>query len=414
MCEALAATPGLREGLDAMSLESKNSCNDSGIGSVGKHTETSPLVTGTSTGNKSARSDLLTKSFAVVVVSALYILFSVQLIAVNKHLMREDTFPYPIHLVLWHALFSSAVACAAFIIRPSLFPSLTSPVSRIELDMELLLRNALPIAILFSLELVLGNWAYMYSSVPFLQMMKESNLVIIYMLSLVVGLEIFAKGKALVLLCVVFATSMSIEGEIHFSWLGFEVQGSSQVFGCVKMTLQTLLLTRVGKKLDTFAYVLVIMPLVVVVLGTLALVQANVWPGMTTSGTPSLAEVLANRQQLLASATLALCLNISIAALLQLASAVGFILVGIVKDGCIVVGAAVILHEVISDQQVVGFILQTVFILLYSLMNIFPDEFETVRSFFCDMGTSAWKKPLDEGVVDFKFAPETSMTAKCV
>lgn len=398
-----------------MSLESRNSCSEAGIGAVGKHTESTPLVTGTSTGNNNSRSDLLAKSIAVVVVSASYILFSVQLIAVNKNLMREDTFPYPIHLVLWHALFSSVVACAAFTIRPSLFPSLTSPLSRIELDKDLLLRNALPIAILFSLELVLGNWAYMYSSVPFLQMMKESNLVIIYVLSLGVGLEIFARGKAFVLLCVVFATSMSIEGEIHFSLLGFEVQGSSQVFGCVKMTLQTLLLTRAGKKLDTFAYVLVIMPLVVAVLGSLALVQATVWPGMTTSGTPTLAELFANRRFLFASATLALCLNISIAALLQLASAVGFILVGIVKDGCIVVGAAVILHEVISDQQIIGFFLQTMFILLYSLMNIFPDEFEAVRSFLFDTGTSVWKKhSLDEPAVDFKSAPESSMSAKCV
>ena len=41
-----------------------------------------------------------------------------------------------------------------------------------------------------SLSLVAGNEAYRYSSVAFLQMMKEANLILIYIMSLAVALPL--------------------------------------------------------------------------------------------------------------------------------------------------------------------------------------------------------------------------------
>lgn len=337
--------------------------------------ETTPLVPASDKSATSAEA-LVTKALAVIGASASYISFSAGLITVNKRLMRSNDFPYPLHLVMLHALFSAVVAFTAYLVKPSLFPSLSDPTRRISVDRELILKNAVPIAVLFSAELVLGNWAYMYSSVPFLQMMKEGNLVIIYLLSLLAGLEIFATDKAFVLFLVLLATMLSVEGEVHFSLLGFQIQGASQVFGCTKMTLQTLLLSRAGQKLDTFTYVLLIMPLCFVILAGLACVQLFLWEDMTTYGSPQLADIFAYRWPILTSAMLALALNVAIAVLLQLASAVGFVLVGIIKDGCIVVGGAALFREYISGQQKLGFVLQTLLILLYSLMKIFPAEYE--------------------------------------
>merc|ERR1719506_2709633 len=129
------------------------------------------------------------------------------------------------------------------LLRPSLFPSLTCPERRVIIDRHIIFRGALPIALLFSTQLVLSNTAYLHSSVAFLQMMKESNLVMVYLLSLLFALEQYRFRSIMILLFICGATSMTIVGELHFSWTGFAVQGIRQVFECGKIVLQSVLLS---------------------------------------------------------------------------------------------------------------------------------------------------------------------------
>ena len=138
--------------------------------------------------------------------------------------MQEGHFPFPFTLVLMHCLFSSAFALALRYVMPGLFPALTDPNWKIDINMGFYLRSILPIASCFACSLVLSNVAYKYCSVAFLQMVKEGNIIVIYVLSVLFGIEGFSRSQAAILAVMVAATWGCVDGELNFNLLGFLVQ----------------------------------------------------------------------------------------------------------------------------------------------------------------------------------------------
>merc|ERR1719329_596558 len=134
-----------------------------------------------------------------------YVACSSALIAYNKFLMDMERFPYAICLVLLHAIFCSTLAGVLYLAKPALFPSLSDPSRRVVVDSSLYLTGALPIAVFFSAQLVLSNTAYLHSSVAFLQMMKEANLVLVYVFSLAAAMERFSWRSIGILAFIIFA-----------------------------------------------------------------------------------------------------------------------------------------------------------------------------------------------------------------
>lgn len=303
-----------------------------------------------------------------------YIGCSSCLIAYNKYLMDMDRFPYAICLVLLHAIFCSVCSGVLYLLRPSLFPSLTDPAQKVTVDSSLILTGALPIALFFSAQLVLSNTAYLHSSVAFLQMMKEANLVLVYVFSLIAALERFSWRSVSILAFIIFATTLTIHGEVNFSWTGFAIQGMGQLFECCKIVLQAMLLTSAGRKLDALTYVMLVMPLCAVILaGGICVLTAFPHEHFLVPDWHHLEQWWPH---LLANACIAFLLNVIIALFIKQASAVAFILAGIVKDAMIVATAVVALREVVSLLQTVGFVLQLMGILVWSVIKTFPDRFE--------------------------------------
>lgn len=313
--------------------------------------------------------------WVLLAVCALYITTSAGMIAFNKYLMHEGRFPYATTMVLIHSGFSAFCALMLFLIKPSLFPSLTDPDQKVSIDRSLILHGALPIAVLFSIQLVLSNTAYLHSSLAFLQMMKESNLVLVYVFSLIAALETFGWNKILLIAMIIFATMLTIHGELNFSWTGFCIQGSGQLFESAKIVMQAVLLSSAGHKLDVLTYVIVVMPLCFCVLGAILFALVYVHP-LENLRTPEWKDIVAWWPVLLANATVAFALNLSIALFMKKSSAVGFILAGIAKDAAIVLSGVLALSESISLQQLFGFTLQLGLIWVWSLMKMFPNKFD--------------------------------------
>jgi len=327
------------------------------------------------------RSGPLTSSerFAQVVLvcslGAGYIVVSSGLISYNKFLIHRERFPFAVPLVFMHACFCSCLSFFLYLVKPSLFPSLTDEAQRVPLDRDLILKGALPIAIFFSGQLALSNSAYLHSSVAFLQMMKEANLALVYTLSLVAALERFHSRNAAILVAVVAATLMTIHGELHFSFTGFALQGSSQLFECTKIVMQAMLLSAPGRKLDALTYVLLVMPFCALLLGG-SICGIHLLTPHSDLLLPSLADLAHWWPHLLANSCIAFTLNVVIALFVKHSSAVSFILAGMVKDAMIVISGVFILSEVISRVQAVGFTIQLMLILVYTLAKSFPKEFE--------------------------------------
>merc|ERR1719215_577093 len=117
----------------------------------------------------------------------------------------------------------------------------------------------------------------------------------------------------------------------------------------------------------------------VVLLGTMltlyGLESAGV-PGVVAAPAPSWAELRLALPLLAANAVLAFALNVSVALFIKNTSAVAMVLAGILKDCAIVVLSLVIFHETITRNQAIGFCMQLVGVLMWSLMKQFPDVFE--------------------------------------
>lgn len=310
----------------------------------------------------------------VISLGILYVCVSAGMIAFNKFLMHPGRFPFAVPLVMFHSFFSSVLALILYFLVPSLFPSLTDPVRKVSIDKDLIVWGALPIALVFSVQLVLSNTAYLHSSTAFLQMIKESNLVLVYSFSLIAALETFSWVKGRVLVAIVVATAITIHGELNFSWYGFVIQGSGQVFESMKIVFQGLLLSSAGRKLDALSYILLVMPFCFLILSTLFYCLAVVHP-LEMLQTPLWNDIVIWWPVLLANCCVAFALNVTIALFIKYSSPMGFIMAGITKDACIVVAGATMLGELVSRTQAIAFTLQLGLISVWSLMKLFPQQF---------------------------------------
>jgi len=212
-----------------------------------------------------------------------------------------------------------------------------------------------------------------YSSVVFVQMMKEGNLPFVYGISLCVALESLHAQRIGVLFVIVFATLVTINGELHFSWLGFLIQASGQACEVARIVLQAVVLNARGCSLDVLTYMVLVMPACAMLLGTFLTFSTCVL--QLGAATPSFDVLVAWWPQLLANTVLAVALNFSTAVVLKHVSAVGLVLSGIMKDTAIVIVGAYCLGESITSVQVIGFAVQMAGILVYSAMKACPETF---------------------------------------
>lgn len=97
---------------------------------------------------------------------SIWIALSGTVILYNKWILAYYGFPYPIALTIWHMTFSSGLA---FLLVRSGY------VQSCDMSMETYLKAIVPIGACFSGTLWLGNAAYLYLSVSFIQMLKVSQ-----------------------------------------------------------------------------------------------------------------------------------------------------------------------------------------------------------------------------------------------
>mmetsp|Transcript_43599 Transcript_43599/g.123389 ORF Transcript_43599/g.123389 Transcript_43599/m.123389 type:complete len:409 (+) Transcript_43599:66-1292(+) len=304
-------------------------------------------------------------------LAAIYMAVSSGLITFNKFLMHDGRFPFAIFIGVMHMGCSFGFNFLLYKVCPFLYPSLTAPEQAVDLNRSLCCRVLLPISICFAAQLVLSNTAYLHSSVAFLQMMKQSNVVLVYIFSLALSLEQFDCKRTLVLLFIVGATVLTIHGELNFSYSGFCFQGASMLCEGMKLTLQSYSLAPTGRRLDALTYVMLVAPMVLGLLLALLVGIHLVWPSSPEAySLPDWSVIKQFWPLLVGNGCLAFAMNVSHAFFIKNSSAVTFILTGVVmKDVMIVVAASIILGESLSILQVAGFVMQLLGILFWSLLK---------------------------------------------
>jgi hypothetical protein len=296
-----------------------------------------------------------------------YIVLSAAMIESNKWLMVGGRYPYPIMLTSGHMLVSFVLANILRLICPSLFPA----AQNLSITPKFCLKF-LPIGIPFAMSLVCGNWAYKYLSVSFLQIMKQSNVVTIYIFSAMVGLEAMRRCSSIILLGVLTGAFLAIRGELHFVWFGFLLQTASSLSEATKVIMQSFLMSG-ESRLDPLTMVLFMAP---------ACLIANLIPLFVLEGA-RFDEIAASFHAMwpiiLINGVMAFVLNVTVAQCIKQLSAVGYLLAGIVKDICIIASSTWLLGESLTGVQVLGFVIALFCVAMYSIYKRNADCFEDDR-----------------------------------
>jgi len=294
-----------------------------------------------------------------LVLCLLYIAVSTALIRFNKHMMQPEIFPHALALSAVHMIVSTVLCGLLYSVAPSMYPSMETVVGQ-RLD---LMKWFIPIGGCFAIMLYGSNEAYLYCSVALLQFMKEANVMIVVLISCVAGLQRMSRVRMALIIWVITAATVSVSGDLKFSFIGIAFQAVSQLAGCIGMVLGEFLLS--DRKLDPLTYTAFTAPACLVVL---LVANACSWDPQIVPA------ALSNWHLLLANACVAFALNVLVATVIKELSAVGFVLTGLTKDIVIVVLSCVTFGEPITQVQSGAFLMTLLGVGMWSLMKVRPDS----------------------------------------
>jgi len=319
------------------------------------------------------------KAVGGAVLALVYIGLSASMILFNKALMHEHRFPFPVFLTTLHMVGALGMSLFMYQFAPALFPSAPQVFSEPpELDdteniglhyrIMAALKPFCSIAGCGAMSLVTSNWAYRVAPVSFLQMVKESHIIIVYALMVLFGLDRLRFKNTMTLVFVAICSMVAVSAQVSLSISGLVLQTICGIFGSLQLVLTNLMMSRSGKgKIDPMTMVLCTAPVMLAFL-----LPANIifWD-------PRIMEQLHLLWRYIAcNMALAFTLQVTIAVTVRSLSATGFSLASILKDLGIVFAASCVLGENLSTLQICGFLGSIFGIGLYSLMKLFPEAFE--------------------------------------
>ena len=283
------------------------------------------------------------------------------LIFFNKIIISVWDFHYPFFLTFLHQLYAVGMTKLLHNYTP-LLGSVKSDL----LTWDLYLRKVPLLALTYAGALVLGNSAYKYLSLSYIQMLKSlSPLGTWFAYTFVLErqkLDYIQLG----VVCVVCAgTMLASLTEVYWSWVGFILQFGAIASDCVRMVLMDHL--TVDVKLDTLSTLYYMAPLasLFIGLGFLAFESRDFFC-TEGGGVDMLLWSPALCMALFLNASLAMALNCIIVLFITHAGIMTMSLAGIAKD-ILVVGLSVLFfkHSIVTFPQLVGYTISLVGLVCY-------------------------------------------------
>merc|ERR1719230_717401 len=103
-------------------------------------------------------------------------------------------------------------------------------------------RTILPIGLASSMTLYWGNYAYLYLSVSFIQMLKAFTPVVTMVVLFLFGMETFRAPPLLSVFAMTAGTALASFGEVDFSLVGFLSMAVSETCEALKLVAMQYLL----------------------------------------------------------------------------------------------------------------------------------------------------------------------------
>lgn len=117
------------------------------------------------------------------------------------------------------------------------------------LTLKFLLRTIVPIAAVASGALICSNTAYLYLSVPFIQMLKALSPVFVLFLTWVWSLKQVTTSDIASILVITAGVMLASIGELEFSWLGTAIHVTGLACEALRVVMIQALLTNEGHEI---------------------------------------------------------------------------------------------------------------------------------------------------------------------
>ncbi|GAX76953.1 hypothetical protein CEUSTIGMA_g4400.t1 [Chlamydomonas eustigma] len=284
----------------------------------------------------------------------LWIFLSAAVILVNKYVLSVSGFPYPVALTCTHMLFCSV---AAFLVVKMGFAEVT-PISA-----DTYLSCILPIGLLFAGTLWTSNAAYLYLSVSFIQMLKATMPLVVFMVGCGFGTEKFTMNSAGNMVIVGIGIAIASYGEILFVLVGVLLQAGSIICESVRLTLVQVLLQKRGIKMNPVSTLYHIAPCCFVFL----------FLPFTYIELPRIMKdpnVNINVPLLLGSAVAAFALNMAVFLLIGKTSALTMNIAGVVKDWLLIGLSVILFGSTVTGLQLFGYLIAFAGVMYYNYLKI--------------------------------------------
>ena len=344
-------------------------------------TERQPDGGGTSTGTGTGGEGVVggTKFWTSVGWVVAWISLGSIMILFNKAMLTIWGFPYPVALTLYHCLFATLVT-QVLMHWPQLIPlptewGLLQVAREGKVSRHLYLTRLVPLAFFFAACLTLGNSAYKYLSVAFIQMLKSLTPVCILLVAILIGKEKPSVIQLVLVTVICVGVGLASTGELQFSALGFALQLSAILCDVCRMTIIDVLMVDV--KLDSLSMLYYLAPTSSVLIFFVFLLfeyDAATFPWSRVFFDPSFGSAV------LLNGIFAILLNLTVFIAVANTSSVIIGVSGLVKDMLLVVSSVIFLGSPISTQQIIGYAISLSGLNAYREFRSDPPRF-TARAF---------------------------------
>lgn len=305
-------------------------------------------------GDATEREALMKKIIAAYSAVGIWIFLSGAVILYNKYLLAYSGFHYPITLTMWHMFFCASLAIG--LIK-------SGKVQAINMERETYMRAIVPIGACYAGTLWVGNAAYLYLSVSFIQMLKALMPVAVFSVGCVFGTDRFNWPTFLNMMLVTVGVAIASFGELNFNLTGVLFQLSSIATESIRLVLVQILLQSRGLKLNPITTLYYVAPCC---FGFLLLPFFALEFGKITND-PTL---VINPFHMIGNATAAFCLNMAVFLLIGKTSALTMNVAGVVKDWMLIGLSVLLFHSAVSKLNLFGYFIAFLAVCWYNYQKL--------------------------------------------
>jgi hypothetical protein len=149
----------------------------------------------------------------------------------NKLVLSTWHFNYPFFLTAWHTFVATVSTQIVFATFPAMLPG----VQEGKVSRRVYFETLLPASVFFVAGVVLGNSAYAYITVGYIQMIKAITPVPLFLLYVARGREHPSWIQLLIVLSISLGVMIASVGELQFTWIGFFIQFGAVCCDCMRL-----------------------------------------------------------------------------------------------------------------------------------------------------------------------------------